>query len=329
MSGDDRSLLERAYHCLREHRNGEALALLQTVVKQSPDSFEGHYLLGACLAQLNVIEPALVATARAVSLRPDDARAYHNYGALLDRNGRAAEARSAYERALALDPDYAAARHALAALSVESAPVLQVASERRAASTYLNATWGLSLAFPGGWEILWEDVPAGFWTTLLAAQGPETPGGRPALMINGRAGDLLRSDEQETPFPVAPDGGKRPLPRTAGDYLETAKKALPDAFSGFRLVTGEVLSHAGRAGSRLVYSYDRGGSRFREECLTLFAPENTLEFLFEAPEGLYTTVAPVFERMVESLRTTAGEGSAAARPERPADSPPAAASSEG
>ncbi|MEO0036546.1 MAG: hypothetical protein RLZZ501_2569, partial [Pseudomonadota bacterium] len=104
------------------HRAGalaEAVALYRAYLDRHPDSCEGHYLLGLCLAQRHEPEAAEACLATALRLRPDDAVLLRSHGNILKMAGRHQEAVARFDAALALDPA-SAETHRCRALSLKA-----------------------------------------------------------------------------------------------------------------------------------------------------------------------------------------------------------------
>ena len=96
---------------LRRHR--EALGLLDWIVVQDPNSFDGHYNRGAAQVMSGQYEAAIESFRQAVRLQCDSARAHVALAEALGETNREADAIEEYRRALELDPSNARARQRL------------------------------------------------------------------------------------------------------------------------------------------------------------------------------------------------------------------------
>jgi tetratricopeptide (TPR) repeat protein len=146
-----RQRLRRAGLLAREGRSGEAIQVLQQVVRDHPREVLAWVRLGQALRGQNELVPAEQALARAVELgpehveawfqlgvvrvllgrkgaaagafreavrlKPDHTLAHYNLGVCLKDTGDSAGARRAFAAALRCQPDYAPARKALAGLA--------------------------------------------------------------------------------------------------------------------------------------------------------------------------------------------------------------------
>jgi Tfp pilus assembly protein PilF len=91
----------------------QARELLESVVRQDPDSFEAHNLLGLIYSDQGQTAQALEAFKKAVSIQ-EDARTYQMLGFLYTKENRAENAARALEKAVELEPDSAIAHLYLA-----------------------------------------------------------------------------------------------------------------------------------------------------------------------------------------------------------------------
>ena len=84
---------------------GEAVELLDEVVKENPDDPDAHLLLGSALSLIPRRERAIESLLRALELRPEHAQGYATAGMALARLGERDVAASVFERAISLNPD--------------------------------------------------------------------------------------------------------------------------------------------------------------------------------------------------------------------------------
>ncbi len=106
-----RLYLAQAYFHLKEY--DQAQPILEQVVKEDPDSFQAHNLLGLIYADKGQIAQAVQAFTNAVRLQ-DDAEAYQMLGYLHTREQRPRQAADALEKAVQLEPKNALAHLYLA-----------------------------------------------------------------------------------------------------------------------------------------------------------------------------------------------------------------------
>ena len=81
----------------------------QSLTKEYPEAFIIWNILGASTAQIGMLDEAIDAYKKAISLKPDYAEAYSNLGVTLKDQGKLDEAIEAYNKALSLKSDYAEA----------------------------------------------------------------------------------------------------------------------------------------------------------------------------------------------------------------------------
>jgi len=86
-----------------QHALKEASQLLQ----QFPSSVTLYNISGAANGGLGLLDAAIEAFNKAVSIKPDYAEAYYNMGKVLTDQGKLEEAIEAYNKALTIKPDYA------------------------------------------------------------------------------------------------------------------------------------------------------------------------------------------------------------------------------
>ena len=78
----------------------------QALTEQYPEAFIVWNILGASAAQMGMLDEAIEAYKKSISLKPDYADAYSNMGVALKDQGKLAEAIEAYNKAILLKPDY-------------------------------------------------------------------------------------------------------------------------------------------------------------------------------------------------------------------------------
>lgn len=104
----DEDLLEahltRAQILMILRRNEEALKLLEWVVTQDPDSFEGQYYRGTALVLSKQYRSAVEAFQQSIRINGVSARAHVALAEALNQTNQSAEAMKEYRRALDLDP---------------------------------------------------------------------------------------------------------------------------------------------------------------------------------------------------------------------------------
>ena len=79
----------------------------QSLTKEYPEAFIIWNILGASTAQIGMLDEAIDAYKKSISLKPDYAEAYSNMGVALQDQGKLDEAIDAYKKSISLKPDYA------------------------------------------------------------------------------------------------------------------------------------------------------------------------------------------------------------------------------
>ena len=79
----------------------------QALTEEYPNTFIVWNILGASMAQMEMIDDAIEAYNKSISLKPDYAEAYNNMGNALKDQSKLDEAIKVYKKALSLKPDYA------------------------------------------------------------------------------------------------------------------------------------------------------------------------------------------------------------------------------
>ena len=129
----------------------EAAAQLEALLRELPESFEVHELLGMVYSAESQDAKATPHLEKAVHLKPDSAAAHSNLAANLVRVGKLDAAEAQFKKALALEPQNFDANHNMGEFYVRSAklaaaiPFLEQA-QRLDASSYDNG-YDLSLAY--------------------------------------------------------------------------------------------------------------------------------------------------------------------------------------
>ena len=97
---------DRAVAMLKDQDDGQAIDLLEKVIKQSPGVTAPH--IDIAIAYLRVGKPSLAQEhiKKALVLFPEHPVASNEYGLLCRKTGRFAEARAIYEKAIARFPEY-------------------------------------------------------------------------------------------------------------------------------------------------------------------------------------------------------------------------------
>jgi len=97
---------DRAVAMLKDQDDGQAIDLLEKVIKQSPGVTAPH--IDIAIAYLRVGKPSLAEEhiKKALVLFPEHPVASNEYGLLCRKTGRFAEARAIYEKAIARFPEY-------------------------------------------------------------------------------------------------------------------------------------------------------------------------------------------------------------------------------
>jgi tetratricopeptide (TPR) repeat protein len=96
--------LSRLFRWAGKFEEGRRLGL--RAVEMVPSDAEAHFVLGANLVELGLVDEAIGHYRRALHIRPDYAKAYGNLGDALAKQGRFDEAIEQYHQALEIDPGY-------------------------------------------------------------------------------------------------------------------------------------------------------------------------------------------------------------------------------
>lgn len=106
LSAEEQGVFYQAVILLGEGRVQDAIALLETLVKNEPPLSAFYINLGKAYRQIGDKEKAETALKQAMELIPGHPLASQEYGLLLRTTGRFAEARAVYAESLELYPDY-------------------------------------------------------------------------------------------------------------------------------------------------------------------------------------------------------------------------------
>lgn len=132
-------------------RFAEASSRLETLLREVPESFEVHELLGLAYSAQSQDLKATTHFEKAVKLKPDSAAARTNYAANLVRRGRLDLAEKEFRSAVELEPENFDANHNLGELYIRSGKISQAERFLRQAhqlnpSAYDNG-YDLALAY--------------------------------------------------------------------------------------------------------------------------------------------------------------------------------------
>ena len=92
------------------YNKGQFSSLVENVkdlTKQYPEVFFLWNILGASLVKLGMLDQAIIAFQKVISLNPDYAEAYNNMGNVLKDQNKLDEAIEAYKKSISIKPDYA------------------------------------------------------------------------------------------------------------------------------------------------------------------------------------------------------------------------------
>jgi Tfp pilus assembly protein PilF len=106
MDETSRRDFERAVDLMNDQEYGQAVALLEKVIKQSPGITAPYIDMAIACQHIGKPEQAEEHLKTALSLVPEHPVACNEYGLLCRKTGRFAEARAIYEKAIARFPDY-------------------------------------------------------------------------------------------------------------------------------------------------------------------------------------------------------------------------------
>ena len=77
----------------------------QALTEQYPKAFIVWNILGASTAEIGMLDEAIEAYNKCISLKPDYAEAYSNMGVALQEQGKLDEAIEAYNKSISLKPE--------------------------------------------------------------------------------------------------------------------------------------------------------------------------------------------------------------------------------
>ncbi len=106
MDAASRRDFERAVAMLNDQEYGQAIALLEKVIEQSPGVTAPYINMAIACQHIGKLEQAEEHIKTALLLVPEHPVASNEYGLLYRKTGRFAEARAIYEKALSSFPDY-------------------------------------------------------------------------------------------------------------------------------------------------------------------------------------------------------------------------------
>lgn len=106
MDAASRRDFERAVAMLNDQEYGQAIALLEKVIEQSPGVTAPYINMAIACEHIGKLEQAEEHLKTALLLVPEHPVACNEYGLLYRKTGRFAEARAIYEKALSIFPDY-------------------------------------------------------------------------------------------------------------------------------------------------------------------------------------------------------------------------------
>ena len=106
-------------------RFAEATIRLETLLREVPESFEVHELLGLAYSAQSQDLKATTHFEKAVNLKPDSAAARTNYAANLARRGKLDLAEKEFRSAVELEPENFDANHNLCELYIRSGKISQ------------------------------------------------------------------------------------------------------------------------------------------------------------------------------------------------------------
>ncbi len=106
MDAASRRDFERAVAMLNDQEYGQAIALLEKVIEQSPGVTAPYINMAIACQHIGKPEQAEEHIKTALLLIPEHPVACNEYGLLYRKTGRFAEARAIYEKALSIFPDY-------------------------------------------------------------------------------------------------------------------------------------------------------------------------------------------------------------------------------
>jgi len=93
----------------------------QALTEQYPDAFIVWNILGASATQIGMLDQAITAFQKVISLKPDYAEAYSNMGNALRGQGKLKQSIEAYKKSISLKPNYAEAYNNMGNALIEQA----------------------------------------------------------------------------------------------------------------------------------------------------------------------------------------------------------------
>lgn len=180
-----------------------------------------------------------------------------------------------------------------------------IEKKRPESITYHNSKWNLSLDYPEGWEIVWENEPDGGWEIVVGITGKPSRSGKPVVTVRVLRNAVLNF----YPGPVFAAGGPgapMELPRTPEEYNEICKRELKEVLPGLQFLSEETGTLAGMASATLSYSYTGRAGTVLEKQINIFGTTVTYRLLYEAPEEQSEFVEEYFDSIISNFRPFAG-----------------------
>lgn len=120
--------VEQAWSLAAKGRTGEAIRLLQAVVKDQPGDADARLLLGSLLQEKGERGASIEQLSEAVRLRPNSADAQNALGEAFNHFGDRKSARTPFERAVALNPHFGTAQVNLGLILLEAGDLRNAAA---------------------------------------------------------------------------------------------------------------------------------------------------------------------------------------------------------
>jgi len=165
--------------------------------------------------------------------------------------------------------------------------------------------WTVTLDYPEGWEIVWENEPDGGWEIVVGITGKPSRSGKPVVTVRVLRNAVLNF----YPGPVFAAGGPgapMELPRTPEEYNEICKRELKEVLPGLQFLSEETGTLAGMASATLSYSYTGRAGTVLEKQINIFGTTVTYRLLYEAPEEQSEFVEEYFDSIISNFRPFAG-----------------------
>lgn len=173
--------------------------------------------------------------------------------------------------------------------------------------TYHNKKWNMSLQYPEGWQIVWENEPDGGWEIVVGFAGTQSRSGRPVVTVRVLKHAVLNfGPEHVTVFAAGSGGATSALVRTPQEYNEECKQELRQVLRGLQFISEKTGTLAGMSCATLLYSYPSNTGTVRETQINLFGKAVTYRFLCEAPEEQAASVEKYFDLLAVNFKPFAG-----------------------